>query len=644
MAKRRKSNPILSLLALAAIWGTVAVIAVVAYIGSELPRLIDAAAMTRRPSITIRAENGSVIARYGDITGLTIDVKKLPTHVPEAVIAIEDRRFYSHFGIDPLGLVRAAVTNLLAGHVVQGGSTITQQLAKNMFLSPERKFRRKIQEALLAVWLEWKFSKDEILSAYLNRVYFGAGAYGIDAAAKIYFNKSARELNVHEAATLAGMLRAPSRYSPLSNPNQAEARAQVVLGAMADAGFISANDLKRQKAGAPAPRRKPGTARNTADFARYYTDWIVDQVEDYVGADHGDIEVQTTFRKEVQQAAETALSATLDKEGAEKNIGQGAAVVMSPDGAVRGLVGGRDWAGSQFNRATQALRQPGSAFKPVIYLTALMNGYTPDTEVEDAPVEIGSYSPDNYTGQYLGMVPLREALAKSLNSVSVHLLQEEGLPAAQSVARRLGLPTPANAGMSYALGTSEVTPLQLTAAYASFANGGGAVRPYAILMIRKSNGALLYRRQSTGLGEVAPKQTIAMLVEMMKDVVAYGTGTGAALTDRPVAGKTGTSQDYRDAWFLGFTADYVAGVWMGNDDNKSMKKVTGGSTPARAWRAMMADIEAPLQPRALITDGNYDRTTYPSGDDPLAEAGLRPRSQNSDPAGFGQLIDNLLGN
>jgi len=624
------------------IWGVIALTLVLVWFGADLPKLIDEASLSRKPSITIRAENGEIIARYGEMTGRTIDVKRLPPYVSEAVLAIEDRRFYSHFGIDPIGLTRAMVTNAIKGRVVQGGSTITQQLAKNLFLTSDRNYKRKIQEAMLAVWLEWKFTKDEILSAYLNRVYYGAGAYGVDAAAQVYFQKPAKDLNLHEAAILAGVLRAPSTYSPANNPNQAEARAQVVLGAMVDAGYIAETDIKTAKTAAPAPRRKPGQN----DFARYYNDWIVDQVEDILGPEHGDVEVQTTFRKDVQRGAESALAATLDGEGASKNVTQGAVVVMSPDGAVRGLVGGRDWSESQFNRATQAMRQPGSSFKPIIYLAAVLNGnYTPDTMVEDAPVSVGNYSPDNYTENYLGWVPLRDALAKSLNTVSVRLLEEVGLPAAQAVAKRLGLPTPNNTGLSYALGTAEVTPLQLTAAYASFANGGQAVKPYSILMIRGNDGRLLYRRQSTGLGQVAPPQAIAMVNEMMKGVVTYGTGTGANLGDRPMAGKTGTSQDYHDAWFMGFTADYVTGVWLGNDNNKSMKKVTGGGLPARVWKATMAEAEATLPARALATDDVYYASNGETQDaDPLAEAGLR--SDGSAPAsggGFGDLIGDLIG-
>jgi len=590
------------------IWGFIAVAGVCAYYGMGLPKLIDTAALSRKPSVTILAEDGSVIARFGETTGAVVTVDKLPPHVPQAVLAVEDRRFYSHFGVDPIGIARAMFINFTSGRMVQGGSTITQQLAKNLFLSPERSLGRKIQEAMLALWLEWKFTKDEILTAYLNRVYLGAGAYGVDAAARVYFNKTAQELNIKEAAMIAGLLRAPSRYSPSSNPNLAEARAQVVLDTMVEAGFITEQQLRAMRNGVPTPRRRPGGN----DYGRYFADWILDQVEDYVGTDHGDITVQTTLRPTFQRAAEAAV-ATAVAEGADKRVGNGAAIIMSPDGAVRALVGGADYQSSQFNRAVQAQRQPGSSFKPVIYLSAIETaGYTPDTLVEDAPLQIANYAPDNYTGEFAGWVPLREALAKSLNTVAVRILEDVGLREAQNTARRLGLPAPASTGLSYALGTAEVSLLQLTSAYASFANGGYSVRPYAIHMIRAQDGALLWRRQPSTPDQIISPQNLAMLVDMMKGVTTFGTGTAAALPGHTTAGKTGTSQDFRDAWFMGFTADYVGGVWMGNDDNKPMRRVTGGNLPARTWQRMMTVAEAGLPDKPFPTDGvlyesNYDR-------------------------------------
>lgn len=615
---------VIRFLFLCGIWGLVLLIGVLAWYGSTLPGLIDTAALTRKPSVTILAEDGTIVARYGEITGAMVDINRLPHHLIDAVLAVEDRRFYHHFGVDPIGLARAMVTNFTAGHVVQGGSTITQQLAKNLFLSPERSLKRKIQEALLALWLESQFTKDQILTAYLNRVYLGNGAYGVDAAARVYYNKSASQLTLRESATIAGLLKAPTRYSPTRNPGLAAERAGVVMQAMIDAGFLDETEARSIRNTVPPPRHRPGDNA----YGRYFADWILDQVEDYVGADHGDIVVQTTLRPAFQRAAEAAVAKAM-AEGVDKRVSQGAAVLLSPDGAVRALVGGKDWNASQFNRAVQAMRQPGSSFKPVIYLSAIETaGFSPETLVEDAPLAIGNYSPDNYTDRYEGWIPMREALAKSLNTVAVRLLHETGLRPTQAIARKLGLPAPPSAGLSYALGTSEVSLLQLTSAYASFANGGMGVQPYAIHMIRAEDGRLLWRRQTTGLGAVARPESVAMLVDMMKGVVTHGTGTAAALPGRVVAGKTGTSQDFRDAWFIGFTADYIGGIWVGNDDNTPMRRVTGGSIPARAWKSMMEVAEDSQPARPLTTDAVAwrvapdSRAQMDANDNPLVEAGL----------------------
>jgi penicillin-binding protein 1A len=619
-----KARTLLRPALLAGLWGFIALVLVIGWYAIQLPRLIDTAAMTRKPSVTILAEDGSVIARYGEITGAVVGVKDLPPHLINAVLAVEDRRFYHHFGVDPIGIARAVYVNFSAGRTVQGGSTLTQQLAKNLFLSPERSLNRKIQEALLALWLEWKYTKDEILTAYLNRVYLGAGAYGVDAAARVYYNKTAQELTLKESATIAGLLRAPSRYAPSANPEKAEERMQTVLGTMVDAGFLTPAELKRMRAQDSAPKARAGGN----EYGRYFADYVLDLVEDYIGADHGDIVVQTTLRPALQRGAEAAVQDYV-AQGADKRVGNGAAVILSPDGAVRALVGGKDYGDSQFNRAVQALRQPGSSFKPFIYLAAIEHaGYTPDTLVEDAPLEIANYSPDNYTGDYAGWIPLREALAKSLNTVAVRLLQEVSLSQAQKTTRKLGLPTPASTGLSYALGTAEVSLLQLTGAYAALGNGGYAVAPYAILMIRTQAGELLWRRQAPKSDQVIAPEQLAMLVDMMKGVTQFGTGTAAALPDRITAGKTGTSQDFRDAWFMGFTGNYIGGVWMGNDDNKGMKKVTGGSLPARCWKAMMSVAESGQSARGLPTDGiSYASSSERRGGgplDPLAEAGLLP--------------------
>lgn len=581
---------------LTAIWGSLALAVILLYYGYDLPDVHQVAQHVRRPAVTLVAADGTRFSRTGEIQGAIIDVSRLPRVLVQAVIAVEDRRFYHHFGIDPIGLARAVYVNLRHEHMVQGGSTITQQLAKNLFLSPDRTLRRKIQEALLALWLEHVYSKDQILTAYLNRVYLGAGAYGVDAAAQTYFGKPVSRITLHEAAIIAGLLKAPSRYSPVNNPDEASQRAQVVLDTMVEAGFITPADMAAATLEPPSPR--PATA---AGLGRYFADWISDHVGSYIGYDHEDLVVFTTLNLRAQQAAERRLAELLATQGPQNQVSQGALVALSPDGAVRALVGGRNYGESPFNRATQALRQPGSSFKPFIYLAALEAGYTPETTVEDAPLRIGHWQPANYEKGFRGLVPLRDALAHSINTCAVRVLEQVGIDRVRSLAQRLGITSPLGHDLSLALGTSEVTPLELTAAYAGIANGGRPVIPYAILEIRDNRGTELYKRHGStaaGLPVVAGQDAVSQLTGMMTGVLAYGTGKAARL-DRPAAGKTGTSSDYRDAWFVGFTADLVSGVWLGNDNNDEMKKVTGGGLPARLWHDFMMEAHAGLPVRPL---------------------------------------------
>jgi len=581
---------------LTAIWGSLALAVILLYYGYDLPDVHQVAQHVRRPAVTLVAADGTRFSRTGEIQGAIIDVSRLPRVLVQAVIAVEDRRFYHHFGIDPIGLARAVYVNLRHEHMVQGGSTITQQLAKNLFLSPDRTLRRKIQEALLALWLEHVYSKDQILTAYLNRVYLGAGAYGVDAAAQTYFGKPVSRITLHEAAIIAGLLKAPSRYSPVNNPDEASQRAQVVLDTMVEAGFITPADMVAATLEPPSPR--PATA---AGLGRYFADWISDHVGSYIGYDHEDLVVFTTLNLRAQQAAERRLAELLATQGPQNQVSQGALVALSPDGAVRALVGGRNYGESPFNRATQALRQPGSSFKPFIYLAALEAGYTPETTVEDAPLRIGHWQPANYEKGFRGLVPLRDALAHSINTCAVRVLEQVGIDRVRSLAQRLGITSPLGHDLSLALGTSEVTPLELTAAYAGIANGGRPVIPYAILEIRDNRGTELYKRHGStaaGLPVVAGQDAVSQLTGMMTGVLAYGTGKAARL-DRPAAGKTGTSSDYRDAWFVGFTADLVSGVWLGNDNNDEMKKVTGGGLPARLWHDFMMEAHAGLPVRPL---------------------------------------------
>jgi penicillin-binding protein 1A len=579
---------------LLALWGAIIAGGVIAWFWLTLPPTNDLSVAQRRPSVTLLGADGSLIATSGDLFGEPLTLKEMPRYLPEAVIATEDRRFYQHWGIDPIGLLRAAFADLRAGHIVEGGSTITQQLAKNLFLTPDRTLKRKIQEALLAIWLEHKFTKDQLLEIYLNRVYLGAGTYGVDAAAHRYFDKSARNVTLYEAATIAGLLKAPSRFSPARSVDEAAKRAAQVLANMVDAGYITeaqAEAAERQRAQlALAGRVRPGN--------RYFADWVYGLTADYVQAEGRDLVVTTTLDPKMQREAEAAVAATLEKDGAKAKTAQGALVAMSPDGAVRAMVGGRDYAESQFNRATQALRQPGSAFKPFVYLAALQQGMTPDDRFVDQPTRIGNWTPHDYEHKYRGVVTASEALADSINTVAAQVLERAGIDNVIATAHRLGITSDLKRDASLALGTSEVTLLDLTSAYCAFASGGRAALPYGIVEVRDSAGHVLYRRQGAGGGRVIAPELAGELDQMMVGVIAHGTGRAAALP-RPAAGKTGTTQDFHDAWFVGFTADLVAGVWFGNDDNSPMNHVTGGSLPARTWRVFMAEATQGMPVRPL---------------------------------------------
>ena len=564
------------------IWAVVAATAVVAYYAYDLPDVSNLAAVTRRPSVTLVGADGQSFASFGDLYYDAVPLKEMPPYLPKAVLATEDRRFYEHIGIDPLGMLRALIEDIRTGHIRQGGSTITQQLAKNVFLTPERTVKRKVQEILLALWLEHKFSKDQILAIYLNRVYLGAGTFGVEAAAHKYFGKSAREVSLYEAAVLAGLLKAPSRFNPAANPDLTADRATQVLLGMVDAGFLTPEGA----VAAEKAREELKPASVAAWRGRYFADWAMDQVRDLLGYVDRDVVVVTTFDPLQPRIAEGVVASMLDKEGKKLDVSQGALVALAPDGAVRALVGGRDYRGSQFNRAVQALRQPGSAFKPFVYVAGLEAGYDADSVFNDAPISIADWHPNNYDDKYYGRVPLHEGLARSLNSVTAQLAEKVGVQHVVDVAHRLGITSELRPDLSLALGTSEVSLLELTAAYGGFANGGKGVWPYGILEIHDRDGRVLYHRTGSGPGAVMTQQEASTMVQMMSEVIAYGTGKGAAI-GRPAAGKTGTTQDYRDAWFIGFTPDLIAGVWVGNDDGTPMKKVTGGRLPAHIWHDFM---------------------------------------------------------
>ena len=576
----------------AATWLLVALIALTIVYGYDLPTTDGLADGAVAPLVTLLGADGREIAVLGSRSN-AVPVSELPAVLIQAVTAVEDRRFFTHRGVDIIGIARAAIVNLFAGRIKQGGSTITQQLAKTLFLQPDRTLKRKFQELLLALWLEQRLGKDAILGLYLNRVYFGAGSWGVEAAARRYFGTSARDIGLAEAAMLAGLLKAPSRYAPSANPSGAAERAAVVLNAMVEAGFITPAQAATARAGAVrvAP---PASSRGS----RYFADWVLDRVPGYVGNVGRDLVVVTTLDAGMQRAAEQAVAAALDGEGQTRGASQAALVAMAPDGAVRAMVGGRSYRDSPFNRATAAHRQPGSAFKLFVYIAGLEAGLTPEHVFHDEPVDVAGWRPRNYAGTYSGAVTMREAFARSINTVAVQVAERAGRKRVIEVAARLGLTTPVANHPSLALGAMELRLLEITGAYAAVANGGQAVLPYAITEIRDGAGTSLYRRSGSGPGRALTPATVAAITDMLRATIASGTGRAAAL-DRPVAGKTGTSQDFRDAWFVGFSADLVAGLWFGNDDGRPMQGVTGGGLPARAWRDFMAAAHQGRPPRAL---------------------------------------------
>jgi penicillin-binding protein 1A len=569
--------------AVAAVWCVILGIGLLFWVAYHLPPIEALEVPKRPPSVQIVALDGRVLANRGEMGGAAIPIGEMPPYLPKAFVAIEDRRFYHHYGVDPIGLVRAVVANALHRGVAQGGSTLTQQLAKNLFLTPERTLMRKLQEVVLALWLEHKYSKQQILELYLNRVYFGAGAYGVEAAAQRYFGKSARHVTLAEAALLAGLVKSPSRLSPTKNFDGAEDRAQLVLAAMRDGAFIDAGAAK--VAMAHPPRIVQPSAGGSVN---YVADWVMDVINDLLGHVERDVVVETTIDPALQAAAEKAIDDELAQKGAKFAVTQGALVAMTPEGAVRALVGGRSYAESQFNRAIAAKRQPGSAFKPFVYLTALERGLTPDSLREDRPVELKGWRPENYGHEYYGTVTLTQALAMSLNTVSVRLTLECGPAAVAKTAYRLGITSQLDPNPSLALGTSVVSPLELVGAYAPFANGGIAVVPHVVERVRTADGKqTLYTRTDTSFGRVVDPRYIAMMNAMMRQTLVIGTARGANLPGWLAAGKTGTSQDFRDAWFVGYTAHMVTGVWLGNDDNSPTRHSTGGGLPVEVWSRFM---------------------------------------------------------
>lgn len=576
-------------------------IVVLIFYASQLPDISGLASAKEQPGIEIVSQDGDMLSRYGQISGRYIPYHHMPIHLVDAVLATEDRRFFSHIGVDPRGIARAMVANIRAGGFVQGGSTITQQLAKNVFLSPDRTFSRKIQELMMAFWLEYAFTKEEILAIYLNRVYLGGGNYGVDAASRYFFDKGVSALSLREAAMIAGLLKAPSRYSPTANMDLAVERAREVLWNMVEANKLSERAAleaidRLETQGVTVAQRRFGDQR-------YFADWIVDQLPQYVGTLKDDVVVTTTLNESWQAEAQDALARYLDEETRkQRQVTQGTLLAMRPDGAVVSMIGGLDYEDSQYNRAIQAKRQPGSAFKLFVYLAAMEQGYHPQMRFIDESITVDDWTPGNYSNSYRGEVTLQEALAYSLNTVAVKISQLVGIDMVRNVAKRLGVKSQMPEMPSLALGAMEMSLKEMVAAYAHLANGGRALKPYGIVEVRrKTDDALLYQRSEredfSNVTVIHP-QNVAKMNAMLADVIEDGTAKSAGI-GRPAAGKTGTTSAYRDAWFVGYTPQLVTGVWVGNDDASPTANVTGGSIPAMIWRDFMKEAHASLPMRPL---------------------------------------------
>jgi penicillin-binding protein 1A len=556
-------------------------LAIAASISLSAPELPPLPPIKREPQVTYVDRSGAFLGVRGGRYGPPIDIAKLPPHVPAAFIAIEDRRFYEHTGFDPIGIARAVVVNADKGRLAQGASTITQQLARNLYLSADQTVERKAREVMYAVQLEQTYSKRQILGLYLSRVYYGAGAYGLEAASRRYFNKPAAKLSLREAATLAGVLKSPTNYNPIEQPQRAAQRADLVLAAMVETGAIT--PAERAKAMAQ-PLKLASTA--SAASAQYFVDWLDGQRVKLVGQPRQDVVVETTLDMGLEAvAAQTARAVVAGRKA--QNVTQAALVALDDKGRVRAMVGGVDYAAGPYNRAVTARRQAGSAWKPFVYLTALEAGRTPDMVVTDEPLTIGNWSPQNYSGGYAGMLTLEQAVAQSTNTVAARLADEVGRPNVAATARRLGVVSAVNTDPAMALGTSLVSPLEMAQAYGAFANGGQRVSAYGIERIRTTGGAVLYQRKAPSPAQVIANPALSDLNRMLRTVVISGTGTRARVPGYDIAGKTGTTSDYKDAWFAGYSGGFTTVVWMGNDNGSPMKGVTGGAAPAELWRGFM---------------------------------------------------------
>lgn len=617
------------------ILGGVAVAGVIFYYGAELGSSDTWEVPQRPPNIRVLASNGQLLSNRGQTGGEAIAYHELPYYVPQAIIASEDRRFMSHFGVDPLGLASVAVESLRAGTVTRGASTITQQVAKNLFLTPDQTLGRKVQEALLALWLERNYTKEEILELYVNRVHFGSGATGIEAAAQTYFGISARNLSLGQAAMLAGILPAPASYNPKTHPQRAIERQRLALANMVREGYIT----EAEASAAQIDPDRTTIPTRVAGSEYYVADWVETLMNAYLGEVHEDVIVSTTIDWELQKHAEFVIREAVREHAESQKFNQAAMVAMDTDGRVRALVGGVDYTASQFNRAVTARRQPGSTFKPFVYLAALQQGYTPDTLMIDEPFEYNGWSPQNSSNSYVGPILLRDALAYSVNTVAARLAIDIGPENVVETAYRMGFSSNFMAVPAIALGTQEVSLLELTAAYAPFANGGYGVIANVITRITTTDGEVLYEAVPAGPGQVMSDEHVGMMNDMLRTGVEAGTGRGAQLGNWPMAGKTGTSQRNRDALFVGYTASWVGGVWLGNDDD-TPTRVYGSQIPAQIWRSFMTKAHEGLAVANL--PGSYvrlqDRVADPNAVY-IPQEGQMPANDN-----IGNLLNSIFGN
>jgi len=580
------------------------------YLFDGLPSLPDKSTMWEmnlQPNTTLLDKNGEVLGHRGPYLGRPLKLTEMPRHLPDAFLAIEDERFYQHAGIDRKAILRAFFENSKSGKTTQGGSTLTQQLVKNMILTPEKTYRRKFQEAWLAYEMESMLSKPEILELYLNRIELGNRAFGIEAAAQRYFGKSAADVNLAEAAMLAALPQAPSRLNPAKNYDAAWTRAKLVLQRMLINSMITPAEMAAAENNPPVIKEHAGGKDLEPAILGHVFDLIQEKAKGFVGSKDKDLIIWTTLDPKAQLAAHENLNRVIEKNGTKKKVTEGAIVsIDNITGGIRAMVGGRDYSKSKFNRAAQAERQPGSAFKSFVYAAALENGFTPGTVRIDQPTEIAGWAPENYTKRFRGPMTIREALKLSINTIAAQVGAEVGPARVVEIGKRLGITTNLRSTYSIALGASEVTLLDLTQAYMVFANEGVKKSPYLIESVNNTSGENLYKRR-----ELTPQRVYAVpyarqMTAMLRDVIDSGTGHGARLGKCQAGGKTGTSQDYRDAWFIGFSSDMTTGVWMGNDDNSKMVNVTGGLLPVDVWKSYMLAAHKGVKCRPLFAPNAND--------------------------------------